>query len=1039
MNSNKSRVAYAVALAMAASAPSWAAEEEVLEEVQVTGSRIVQAPGMFTPTPVTSVSMADLESVNPGSVIDGLSKLPQFFGNTSGQQALGGQNSGGSNVNLRGAGISRTLTLLDGRRVVSSNRFGTVDVSSLPEMLLANIETVTGGASASYGTDAVAGVVNFKVDTKFEGFKVKGQYGITSRDDGGNYEAGFAFGHKFGDRMHLIASYQHADQNAISSFESLQDRSWYNQASRVSNPNAAGPTFLRRAFVEPTNYSINGLIVENGSSLNRLQFNDAGNALAPLPFSGVGSLNAGCLCQATPTQGYGVSADDEVAVAYKRQNAYGRLGFQLNDNVELFAEGIWAKNAADQRRESIALLSVWQGRIYSNNAFLTPALQTQIYNGAPSANVAGQPPRTITDDASGTPVSVRFVGFGSFLPNNESNPLGDTRQTTANEMKSATAGFNWNISSGALEGWNVNGYAQKGKNRQDFNTENGIRVDRLWFALDAVRNPAGNIVCRAALPQYDTTGVLRDCVPLNLFGGGRNITPEMAAYIVDEYKVASQWIDQTVGELTMSGDLGFGLAAGDISTAFGIAYRKETLDQRTIDPADEFPALPDGRLLSDLGLAPADIRGLIPSGNTTAVRGYSGYPGLRFVGAGYLGDGNSSSVQFSSLRAISGSSNVKEAFTEFNIPLIKNQGIANNLDANIAARIADYSGSGNIWAWKAGLSWELTDQVRLRGTLSRDVRAPNLRDRFDQTRGGFTITERYVSTAPATLGRLLTRSVSGATFSGGNPLVEPEKADTTTFGIVLQPDWLEGFQTSIDWYKIKINDAIAQLTAQQLVDGCFNGDTTLCQYVLRAPSASVLGAPNDIERIDSLFINLARQNIKGIDVEMSYRRSLELFGGGAEKMSARLFATRLMSNSIQNRGSAVDQRVGEISGGLQLPRNKVTGILTYSNGPWSGNVMGRYIGDGKLDRFLRESSVAIPGVSTIDNNHVGAVFYVDLGLNFRPTSLEGLNVFATVNNLLDRAPAIAPSVIGRTGPSEIIPSIHDQIGRRYTLGMSYDF
>ena len=1028
------RVAAAVALSIAVSGSVLAAEE-ALEEVQVTGSRIAVAPGMFTPTPVTSLQMDELESVSPGGLIEGLSQLPQFFGNASAESALGGQNSGGANVNLRGAGANRTLTLLDGRRVVSSNRFGTVDVNSLPEMLMANVETVTGGASASYGTDAVAGVVNFKLNTRYEGMKVKGQYGATSRGDGENYEVGFAVGHKFGERLHFIGQYQRADEDAISSVESIRSRPWFNQMSRVSNPNAAGPTFLRLPNVSPTNYSTTGLLVEpTAPALNRLQFNSQGNSLTPMPFYGVGNQNGGCLCQSLPFSELGVSADDEVEAAYKRQNGFARLGFQLNDNVELFAQGIWADTANNTRRESVALLSIWQGRIYSNNAFLTPALQQQIFNGAPlfdrinNVNV----PRTSTDNTTGTAEQVRWANFGVFLPNNEDNPLGDTRQITANSMRSLTAGFNWKLQGGALDGWNVDGYVQKGNNRQDFNTVNGIRVDRLWFALDAVRNASGNIVCRAALPQYDTTGVLKGCVPINLFGGVANITPEAAAWIVDPYKVASQWIEQTVADVAMNGELPFGLSAGNISTAFGLSYRKESLHQETVDPADEFPALPDGRLLSDLGLAPAGIRGLIPSGNTTAFPGYSGYPGLRFVGSGYLGDGNSSSVQFSSLRAIEGSSNVKEAFAEFQIPLLKDLPFAQSLVTNLAARWADYSGSGNVWAWKAGLSWEMNDQLRLRATQSRDVRAANLRDRFDQTRGGFTIVDRFQN-PPS--------SVSGATFSGGNPLVEPELADTTTVGLVFQPSFLEGFQASVDWYSIGIDGAIAQLTPQQLMDGCFGGDTVLCQYIIRSGNPTT----GPIERVDSLFINLAKQKIEGVDLELSYRRSIELLGGGPESFSVRLFATHLMANSIQNRGGPVDERVGQV-GGVQLPENKFTTMLSYSNGPWSGTLMGRYIGDGTLDRTLVESDVALRNpttnavITTIDNNHVGSVFYTDMTVNFAPESIEGLKFSGTINNLTDRAPPYSPAAIGRTGPAEFSAgSLHDVIGRRFTLGFSYQF
>lgn len=1021
-------VAVAVACAISAGAVSAAEEAEELGEVVVTGSRIAQAPGMFTPTPVTSVQLDELEAMAPGSLIESLSTLPQFFGNPSPQQALGGQNSGGSNVNLRGAGAQRTLVLLDGRRVVSSNRFSTVDVNSFPDLLLANVETVTGGASASYGTDAVAGVVNFRLDTRYEGLKIKGQGGTTSRHDGDNWEYGVAFGKAMGDRFHLVGSFQKAKNDAIDSLDSLKSRHWFDQSSRVTNPAATGPTFLRRPYVAATNFTVNGLIVDTGApTLNRLQFNGQGNSLTALPFYGVGNQNAGCQCQALPFQDYGVSSDDEVAVGYKRTNGFARLGFDLNDSTELFAQVLYADNAASQRRESIALLATWAGRIYSNNAFLTPALQQQIYNGAPAS-------RTSTDNTTGTPESVRWVTYGQLMPDTADNPLGETRQTTANHMKTFTLGFNTKLGGGALEGWSVDGYVQQGENRQDFNTENGIRVDRLWFAADAVRDATGNIVCRASLPQYDPNGYLRGCAPINLFGDGRNITPEAAAWIIDPRKVASQWIKQTVAEVSMTGDLGFGLEAGTVAAAFGASYRKEELNQRTVDPADEYPALPDGRLFSDLGLLPVGIRGLVEQGITPTtsgyVAGYSGYPGLRFVGTGYRGDNNSSSVQFSSLRAVSGQSNVKEVFAEFNVPLLKDRFLAQNLTSSLAARWADYSGSGSVWAWKAGLSWELNDQVRLRATQSRDVRAPNLRDRFDQTRGGFTVSD------PANGGA----TVSGATFSGGNPDVGSELADTTTVGLVLQPAFLNGFQTSVDWYQIKLKDAIAQLTAQQLVTGC-QSDPTLCQYVIRAGGT----ATGQIVQIDSLFINLAKQRIEGVDVEVSYRRAVELLGGGPESIGLRVFGTRLMHNSTQNRGGALDEQVGQIGGALALPKNKATAVLSYSNGPWSGALMGRYLGGGKLDRTLVESqtdkSVVVDGVTrlTIDDNSVASVFYTDLNANFRPAGIEGLHLFATVQNLFDRGPPRTPSAIGRTGPAELNPIIHDQIGRRYTFGFNYQF
>jgi outer membrane receptor protein involved in Fe transport len=1018
MLKHNGRFTVAAAVAFALASPVLAQEEEQLTEVTVTGSRIAQAPGMFTPTPVTSVVADELRTLAPANLIESLSTLPVFSANSNQNQSLGGQNSGGSNVNLHGAGTARTLTLLDGRRVVSSNRFGTVDVNTLPDMLLKNVETVTGGASASYGTDAVAGVVNFILDTKFEGVKLRAQAGTTDRHDGDNSEFGIAIGHGMMDnRLHFVASAQYSDYDAINELESVRSRPWFQQYGRVTNPNTAGPSFITRPYVQPTNFTTRGMFIENAiPQLNRMVFNSSGTSISPLPFYGVGNRDAGCLCQSLPMQDFGVNADDEITSAYRRATGFARLGFDVTDNLNVFAQGMWAENHANQRRESIALVSanVWQGRVFADNAYLPTNVRDMI--------------NTLTPASRATPATgnQRWADMSVFIPDTPDNPIGDTRQDTANTLNSVTLGFNWKVAE-----WNVDGYVQRGRNRQDFNTINGIRVDRLFLALDAVRDPSGNIVCRAALPTNDPQGYFRGCQPVNLFGGAGTLSPEAAAWIRDDYKVASQWIEQTVAELSTSGSLGFGLPAGEISTAFGVAYREDKLNQRTVDPSDEYPALQDGRLLSSLGLMAPGLRGIVPEqGCTPASNGSFGIRGLRFVPTSYCGDGNSSVVQFSSLRTISGSSNVKEAFAEFQIPLLKDIPFIQRLETNLAARWADYSGSGNVWAYKGGLSWEINDQLRVRGTRSRDVRAANLRDRFDQTRGGFTVTDRINPATP--------RTVSGTSFSGGNPDVEPEEADTTTVGFVYQPSFLEGFQASVDWYNIEIKGAIAQLSSQQLVDRCLSGDPSLCQYVIRAPN-------NDIVQIDSLFINLNSQKIEGVDLEFSYRKALALFGGGPEQLTARLFGTRALHNQIISPTGVVDEIAGQVNGAalggytFGGPKWRASAILGYSNGPYSVTVIERYIGDGVLDRTLRESTVAIPGVTTIDDNHVGSVLYTDVTLGFAPEQFEGLRVYGTVTNLLDRAPPQAPPAIGRTGILDLNGGVHDVLGRRYVLGVEYKF
>jgi iron complex outermembrane receptor protein len=175
-----------------------------LEEITVTGSRITR-DGMNSPTPITAISADDMQMMAPGQIIDSLDYLPPFFMNDSPDTAASkSAAAGASNVNLRGLGANRTLVLLDGRRMVPSNRLGAVDINLFPEAMVERVEIVTGGASAVYGTDAVAGVVNFVLKDDFEGFDIHTQAGVTDRNDGESREVSAAYGTSIGDRGHLM-------------------------------------------------------------------------------------------------------------------------------------------------------------------------------------------------------------------------------------------------------------------------------------------------------------------------------------------------------------------------------------------------------------------------------------------------------------------------------------------------------------------------------------------------------------------------------------------------------------------------------------------------------------------------------------------------------------------------------------------------------------------------------------------------------------------------------------------------------------------
>jgi iron complex outermembrane recepter protein len=1019
------RIAAAVALALAGVQAGYAAEDQ-LEEVQVTGSRITLAPGMVTPTPVTSVTAEDMEFLGPNQIIDSLNALPVFRNNSNANQSLGGQNSGGANVNMHGIGANRTLTLLDGRRLVASNRFGSVDVNILPSMLLKNVETVTGGASASYGTDAVAGVTNFILDTKFVGVELKAQAGETFRNDGGNKEYGIAVGHNFMEgRLHVIGSFSHNTLDSIEGVESQNKRSYLKHWGYVTNPSATGPALLTAPYAVPTDF---GTTIQfnaaANSPLDRLVFDGSGQQFSKLPFYGVGRLNGGCNCQSLPglgqTQMY---QDNQLQVGYAGSSGFGRFGFDLTDNTEVYVQGVWASNHQRVRWQNVPLVSIWASRIYADNAYLPQAAANLITaSGSSTAGAA-----VIADGGA------KWVTATIFLPSLPTDAGGGSILDTGNKLESYTAGLTTKLGD-----WKIDAYVQHGRNDQLYDGYNLPRVDRLQVAMDAVRDTQGKIVCRASLPQFDPNGYWKDCVPVNLFGGNETLSAQAAAYIHQPFKHAYATVRQDLFEVSGSGSLGIGLPAGDISAAVGANWRRDKFDQGTPNPADEFPALPDGRLLSTLGIGDGS-RGIVPQYGCTAqatpVAG--GVPGLRYAASGFCGASSSSSLLFSSQRFIEGRDSVKEAFAEFQVPVLAKLPVVERLDTNFAVRWADYQGAGQVWAWKAGLSWEVNDQLRVRATRSRDVRAPNLRDRFDSTLGGVNATDRN-SRLPAGTG--IPYSVIG--FSGGNPDLKPEKADTTTAGIVFQPSFLEGFQASLDWYEVRIKGAIAQLGAQTIVDQCNAGDQAICQYVIRN-SNTVQNPLGDIVQINNFFLNLNKEIYRGFDAELGYRKSLTLFGGGPESITVRVFGTHYKTVKQQpptllGAGGATTR--GPTINNLSTTPDAATAILGYRNGPLSVSIVERYTSDRKINRLFEESTsrtASLAGFTTVDDNSVGAVYTTDLTVGWQPSQVEGLRVYSTITNLFDKVPPIFPTQGGRTGFGNGV--LGDVLGRRYVVGAEYKF
>lgn len=905
--------------------------------------------GMETPTPVTAVQAEEISVLAPGNLVEAMTQMPQFL-NNSGPTSVGSVSGplGSSFLNLRGVGSNRTLVLLDGRRVASSNRLGSTDIATFPEAMLRGIEVVTGGASAAYGSDAVSGVVNFLLDTDYTGLKTKLQGGITSRNDNENIEASIAGGRDIGERGHFIASVEYFKAQKVESYE---DRDWFQNWGTVDVNGPGRPTVVARD-VRSRLYTAGGLIRLPGSQLHMTQFLTGG---IPAPFED-GTL-IGATRQVGGTGFYGDVASKEedqsgqgsIYPDTERGNAFFYADYDFNDNWNGYFQYMHGRNLIDYvstgaHQETDA----WRGTIYVDNAYLPESVRDiMIAEG-----------RT----------EVPFYRYASKLD------LARARGEQDNRLDSFTLGFKSDIGDIRL-----NGYYQYGRSVSIYTARDFPRLDRLYRAMDAVVHPdTGDIVCRSTLTNPDD-----GCVPANFFGAG-TMTQQAIDYILEGDMFRRSVLQQHFTEFSADTRIFDDRSTGPIALAAGFSYREDSFRQRS--GPDDLVAL--------------DV-------NPAEQEGYRGLP-PSFVGTNLL--------QFSGVGddPLGGRFDVWEAFAETLVPLVNDKPLINALDLSAAVRYAQYSGSGGVVAWKAGLDWRLNDSLRFRVTRSRDTRAATLAERFDQSGAGATAYDPVQD-----------RTYSFNQLIGGNPDVEPELGDTWTIGAVFQPSFLPGFALSADWYDIKVKDYIAQLGVQRIIDDCFAGAVELCERIIRDP------VTQDITTVENLYLNVALARVTGVDVEASYRRNISLFTDDAERLTLRLFTSFLQENSFGNIGVAARDDAGTTN----LPEWTATAIVGYDNGPFSASVTGRYIDDRV------QFSEPIAPANQRDDNTVDSVFYMNLRLAylFENFSSGSYRVFLNVNNVLDTDPPVVATWSDFFGASTTIPSLHDPLGRRYTLGVEIEF
>ncbi|WP_326523876.1 TonB-dependent receptor plug domain-containing protein [Sphingomonas sp.] len=524
----------------AETAPS--AEQTII----VTGSRITR-DGYQAPTPVTVAVADDLLKGSPASIPEGLNKLPQFIGSSGPNRSAAtfATPNHGNILNMRGLGGIRTLILIDGVRASPSTYLGTVNVDLFPQLLTQRVDVVTAGASASYGSDAVAGVVNFALDTKFKGVKGVAQAGISGHGDNATNRLGIAGGFNVTDRLHVLLSVEHSQNDGylVGDRPKLAERGIaVGSVIGGGSPGSVGNPlhFVRNARY---NFASFGGLVSTGPFANTVFLsgpNDYRTAITGTPTGSNGYFVGG---------DYYHSPDSLTAsAAMKSQSLFGRADFEATNDLTLFAQFMGAKSDISYNSLPNLLLTP---PIFSGNAFLPAALQAQL-------------------TASGTPSFTLRKLFDEFGPITAYERVYSWQAIAG--AKGKVGAFDWNLA-----------YSH-GSTIFKFRQPAQFEQTKLAAALDAVVDGNGNIVCRPTLStNADVRARYAGCVPLNPFGYGA-ASAAARDYVMGTSLYRAEMVTDNI-VVGLSGDL-IDLPAGPVSIAVGGEYRKQTLNLTSnSDPA----------------------------------------------------------------------------------------------------------------------------------------------------------------------------------------------------------------------------------------------------------------------------------------------------------------------------------------------------------------------------------------------------------------------------------------------------------------------
>ncbi|MDR2216342.1 MAG: TonB-dependent receptor [Nevskiaceae bacterium] len=1062
--------------------------EDGLAEVTVTGSRIVRRD-LDAASPIVTVTSQAFDESSTMAVESVLNQLPQYVPsatqfNTSDTFASATNTPGISTVNMRGLGANRTLVLVDGRRAQPANSTLVVDTNSIPSAALESVEIISGGASAVYGADALAGVTNFKLRSNFEGIDMQFRTGITEQGDGEETRVSMLLGTRLAGSGNAMLGVEYYERGEVLA----TDRYWYPRAIKSSQTNTGSNVRMNGFSYAPS--------LTNMSNAARAEFQAAANALYPERPAGytVRTTTSFYVDPNDPThlykvdlQGLGFLGDIENDPHYKIQPAgtlvqsnldlrysspatryslFGKANFSFNDHVEAWSyvnfvnttnrqvlqpspgslgapdrgiphgSAIYGPSLDPTTGDTLAeyqagglygLSCPATGGCTNSQAFPVPAELASLLD-ARGPNVFLQtgrifdPVTGVEIPAQGADADWNLAVTPDFLP-------ARTIENTTNLFQ-VTAGLRGDL---GLGDWTWEAYISHGATRVDLDYigfMSTIRLRRLLTSPNYGRGAtltgtgSSSLTCTSGMP---------------VFGG--SLSDDCVAAVNGNYTDRTR-LTQDIIEATAQGGL-FNLPAGQVRAALGVTYR-----------GNEFQYMPDA--IRETNNISDSIAGVFAQAN------------------------------------VFGKITVREIYGELLVPVLSDKFLAKSLELELGYRFSDYGTAGNVPTWKALVSWEPLDWMRFRGGYQLANRAPNINELFlDASSLAITYARgaepcradtRVISgNNPANPNRAAVQALCEAlignttsTFSddpdnytggrgdgvmlevsSGNRNLKSEKGETWTAGVVFRSPFeaaaISNATLAIDWYKAKITDAIALVSATTTYDLCFNVDgTSNPTYSIDDPN----GVCRNIQRDEnsgastqtlSTYANTGTLNTSGFDVSLAWRSAMADLGmpNMPGSLMFNLAYSKLLEFKAQEfAGGNVLENAGTLArGGLFDWR--LNGNLAYSAGNWTVGLNWRHLPSVKSTQFVTDPTTTVQGTGSYD------IF----GLTGNWDINDKVTISGGVDNLFDREPnwtgagQVFNIPLENGGPGTVISDgygstnagYYDVLGRRYFVNVRLRF